>query len=534
MKSFSVFFKKVIYILLCCITFIFSACSTQDDLVSAYNDNFTQGTPKPQTFLLSDETQEQLIPKDIYEINMALPYDITLAFSCPQECESYEWKITRLENEEPLSDGIMQQYHWQSKSIGIFMPHETTSIFYKETHEMETTAVYKLHLDVEYNEKQYYDSALLVIYENQSSIDKESHLETLSFSISEDYPAESANTRSITAEPISLTDDSLTFILSGTSNTGLSFSKPVSISELSVQLESVLWNLTITAWTNYGTAEEASVLKGSSSADLRTGSKNISFVLSSCSLYAKSSVSLSGYFYHNGVVSEYTAGIYTKLTGKLVSGTEKTYPAQNSLSDSTKSTFTYEAESILPGNYLFKIFFYNEKGTQTGFYSDTIILDPGRKVEASLGTLNIIGTIPSKPEKLCAYYKTDTLNETEGTYCALIKWAPKEKDSASEYEIKLTEYKEDGSTVAAETIYGSSSRSSDSETITDFLTSDIYSDGTLLYGNTECSLRLKLSVKYEIKIRSRNDTGSSDWTMRTVDSTDAESFDEEYITHSLE
>ena len=534
MKSFSVFFKKIIYILLCCITFIFSACNTQDDLVSAYNDNFTQGTPKPQTFLLSDETQEQLIPKDIYEINMALPYDITLAFTCPQKCLSYEWKITRLENDEPLSDGIMQQYRWQSKSIGIFMPHEATSIFYKETHEKETTAVYKLHLDVEYNEKQYYDSALLVIYENQSAITAENHLETLSFSITETSDDENTLSRSITAKPVSLTDSSLTFILSGTSNTGLSFSKQVSVSDMSVQLESVLWNLTLTAFSNYGTDDAAAVLKGNSSADLRTGSKSISFVLSTSGLYEKSSVKISGYFYHNSVVSKYTAGIYTKKTDKAVSGTEKTYTAQNSQEDSTKSIFAYEAADIPPGNYLLKIFFDNAEGTQTGFYSDTIILDPGRKLEADLGTLNIIGTTPDKPEKLCAYYKTDTLNETEGTYCALIKWAPKEKDSASEYEIKLTEYKEDGSTVAAETIYGSSSRSSDSETITDFLTSDIYSDGTLLYGNTECSLRLKLSVKYEIKIRSRNDTGSSDWTMRTVDSTDAESFDEEYITHSLE
>ena len=532
MKSFSVFFKKIIYILLCCITFIFSACSTQDDLVSAYNDNFTQGTPKPQTFLLSDETQEHLIPKDIYEINMALPYDITLAFTCPQECESYEWKITRLENEEPLSDGIMQQYHWQSKSIGIFMPHETTSIFYKETHEMETTAVYKLHLDVEYNEKQYYDSALLVIYENQSAITAENHLETLSFSISGTSDDENTLSRSITAEPISLTDSSLTFILSGTSNTGLSFSKQVSVSNMSVQLESVLWNLTLTAFTNYGTAEKASVLRGSSSADLRTGSKSISFILSTNGLYEKSSVKLTGYFYHNSVVSKYTAGIYTKITGKLVAGTEKTYTAQNSQEDSTKSIFAYEAADIPPGNYLLKIFFYNAEGTQTGFYSDTIILYPGRKLEADLGTLNIIGTTPDKPEKLCAYYKTDTLNETEGTYCALIKWTPKEKDYASEYEIILTEYKEDGSSVAAETVYGSSSRSSGSETIIDFINSDIYSDGTLLYGNTECSLKLKLSVKYKIKIRSRNDIGISGWTEMTEDSDNSDSF-KDYITYSL-
>ena len=33
----------------------------------------------------------------------------------------------------------------------------------------------------------------------------------------------------------------------------------------------------------------------------------------------------------------YTAGIYTKITGKLVAGTEKTYTAQNSQEDSTKN-----------------------------------------------------------------------------------------------------------------------------------------------------------------------------------------------------
>ena len=301
---------------------------------------------------------------------------------------------------------------------------------------------------------------------------------------------------------------------------------------MSVQLESVLWNLTLTAFTNYGTAEKASVLRGSSSADLRTGSKSISFILSTNGLYEKSSVKLTGYFYHNSVVSKYTAGIYTKITGKLVAGTEKTYTAQNSQEDSTKSIFAYEAADIPPGNYLLKIFFYNAEGTQTGFYSDTIILDPGRKLEADLGTLNIIGTTPDKPEKLCAYYKTDTLNETEGTYCALIKWTPKEKDYASEYEIILTEYKEDGSSVAAETVYGSSSRSSGSETIIDFINSDIYSDGTLLYGNTECSLKLKLSVKYKIKIRSRNDIGISGWTEMTEDSDNSDSF-KDYITYSL-
>lgn len=382
------------------------------------------------------------------------------------------------------------------------------------------------------------------------SIDSDRKMSSLSISVTEvpndyeqlflaSYPKNESSSRSITPnDPYEIADTGLSFVLKGKSETGLTFGpKTVTLTEGAVNsghynfgetitLESMLWTLTLTAYNDSPAADTAGtspVLIGYSTVDLRNGNGTAPFTMTTKGLETEGSVKITGKVKDDdSIVAKYTMGIYSKDKGEAVYG-----PEEITATPGTVHAFEYTNSTVVPGNYLFKMIFYNAENAIIGSYVDTLIVNPGNALVRDLGTLDIIGKIPEKPENVKAYLIKDS--ETIEGYKVLVSWEGGKY--ATNFELKLTEYAGDGtddSDVANKTtIYGLKEMdSADPKTVEDFITSDVYGTGTgassMLYGDTTAILNLELGKVYEIQMRARNyigtskdATGTDNWTNRT-------------------
>ena len=382
------------------------------------------------------------------------------------------------------------------------------------------------------------------------SIDSDRKMSSLSISVTEvpndyeqlflaSYPKNESSSRSITPnDPYEIADTGLSFVLKGKSETGLTYGpKTVTLTEDAVNsghynfgetitLESMLWTLTLTAYNDSPAADTEGtkpVLIGYSTVDLRNGNGTALFTMTTKGLETKGSVTITGKVTDSdSIVAKYTMGIYSKDKGEAVYGPEDVTATQG-----TEHDFTYNQANVVPGNYLFKMIFYNAKNTIIGSYVDTLIVNPGNALVRDLGTLDIIGKIPEAPESVKAYLIKDS--ETIEGYKVLVSWEGGKY--ATNFELKLTEYAGDGTDDSdvknKTTIYGLKEMdSADPKTVEDFITSDVYGTGTgassMLYGDKTAILNLELGKIYEIQMRARNyigtskdATGTDDWTNRT-------------------
>lgn len=384
------------------------------------------------------------------------------------------------------------------------------------------------------------------------SIDSDRKMSSLSISVTEvpndyeqlflaSYPKNESSSRSITPnDPYEIADTGLSFVLKGKSETGLTFGpKTVTLTEGAVNsghynfgetitLESMLWTLTLTAYNDSpapaaDTEGTKPVLIGYSTVDLRNGNGTAPFTMTTKGLETEGSVTITGKVKDDdSIVAKYTMGIYSKDKGEAVYG-----PEDATATTGTEHDFTYTNSTVVPGNYLFKMIFYNAKNTIIGSYVDTLIVNPGNALVRDLGTLDIIGKIPEAPESVKAYLIKDS--ETIEGYKVLVSW--KGGKYATNFELKLTEYAGDGTDDSdvknKTTIYGLKEMdSADPKTVEDFITSDVYGTGTgassMLYGDKTAILNLELGKIYEIQMRARNyigtskdATGTDDWTNRT-------------------
>ena len=384
------------------------------------------------------------------------------------------------------------------------------------------------------------------------SIDSDRKMSSLSISVTEvpndyeqlflaSYPKNESSSRSITPnDPYEIADTGLSFVLKGKSETGLTFGpKTVTLTEGAVNsghynfgetitLESMLWTLTLTAYNDSpapaaDTEGTKPVLIGYSTVDLRNGNGTAPFTMTTKGLETEGSVTITGKVKDDdSIVAKYTMGIYSKDKGEAVYG-----PEDATATTGTEHDFTYTNSTVVPGNYLFKMIFYNAKNTIIGSYVDTLIVNPGNALVRDLGTLDIIGKIPEKPENVKAYLIKDS--ETIEGYKVLVSWEGGKY--ATNFELKLTEYAGDGTDDSdvknKTTIYGLKEMdSADPKTVEDFITSDVYGTGTgassMLYGDKTAILNLELGKIYEIQMRARNyigtskdATGTDDWTNRT-------------------
>ncbi|MBD5443255.1 MAG: hypothetical protein HDR34_07665 [Treponema sp.] len=300
-----------------------------------------------------------------------------------------------------------------------------------------------------------------------------------------------------------------------------------------VTLPSMSWNLVLTAYTD-GSAKTEPVLQGFCSVDLRNGSGTASFKLSPENLTTPGSVKITGEFPTYDNVASYTMGIYKKTSAsELIKATalvSKTVAA-----NTTTETFEYECNSVPPGNYLYKMIFQNSDKVITGSFIDTLIVDAGNPLERDLDTIDVVNKKPGKPTNFTASLEEGSEN-ADGTYRVKLSWESGKGET--NFEVELTEYKDDGSTPATgyPKIYGMSSMDKDADGdpidhVIDFQGSDVWAGkgGAMTYGDTEAFFKLKLGVLYDVRIRARNYVGTSSesatetWTARSAaDTTDTE------------
>ena len=368
---------------------------------------------------------------------------------------------------------------------------------------------------------------------------------TVTFSVT-DIPANYAEmirqaqnpaTRSILPNvPFVPSDPSLTFVLTGTSNSGKEIKKelpkfsgsgPYTFKET---LGAYVWDLTLTAYKDYNASDphHKPVLQGHCTVDLTLGNAKPEFKMSIKGLTTPGTVKITGTIKDpETVCTHYEMGIYNLYTGEFVgkyTDIDNTSKDTNAKKDAdvpspalTSFPFTYEqaapnAITLNAGAYEYRMIFY--KGTTPDFipigsYSDTIVVYPGNDLVQNIGELDVLNKKPTKPEDLRAYLVKGSEDKEPDYYYVKLTWKPSQFET--NYELNLKTSSDDGTNFTDEKVYGFKATRGNAE---DFLASLIRHDGNLAYGSTTCTLKLQLGKVYEVSIRSHNYIGDSDWQER--------------------
>lgn len=324
----------------------------------------------------------------------------------------------------------------------------------------------------------------------------------------------------------------LTFYLSGTSTTGKKLAdkevtlklKDGSTDEFEfdttagpVTLESRIWNLVLTAYTD-GATKAKPVLQGFGSVDLRNGSGLVSFTLSPEGLTTPADITITGKFKPNNNVSSYTMGIYKKNSvSEAIDEKIETYSGDGT----TDESFTYTYASLEPGTYLYRMVFKNTDGTVTGSFTDTLIVYAGNALTQDIGTIDVVIAPPAPPTDFTVSLEDGSAEtSSDDTYRVKLAWTS--GGGETNFEVELTEYSDDGTTAATgyPKVYGMKAMDTDTPKtgVVDFQGSDVWASkgSAMTYGDEEAYFKLKLGVVYEMRIRARSAVGTSDWVDRTV------------------
>lgn len=155
---------KISFIAFLCIV-LFCSCSTKEELFESYNSCFVPISSGYASFTLTPDTQDQML-RDAYEISLSddIP-SITLALSCPVECDSYDWKITGAQTTDTaaLSDTTNGAYKWGTQDIAVYITKSDGCIFYRDAKDSGQPCYYRIHLAVKVGDQDFYDSALLAV-----------------------------------------------------------------------------------------------------------------------------------------------------------------------------------------------------------------------------------------------------------------------------------------------------------------------------------------------------------------------------------
>lgn len=501
---------KRITVMLCAV--LFCSCSTREDIFDSYNNCFVH-VERDSAFVLTDANQGGML-RDAYEISLADVPATTLALSCPAECDSYEWKITRMDDaSEVLSDGQNGTYKWNTQNIGVYISKSDDCMLYREAKQSGQSCSYRIQLSVIVGNRNFYDSALLVISVDKTEADtEESRMATLSLSatgIPDEYFRQESAGRSILPDtPYTPGSSGLTFYLSGISETGKRHAdEQVTLKQNggsydfdgTVKLDNMLWDLTLTAYKDGDKTKP--VLRGFCTSDLRSGSGTATFTLSPDNLKTPGSVSITGSFNAYGNVSSYTAGMYKKSGGTVHETTA------TGITGEGETSFLYECASVAPGTYLYKMVFKNADGVISGCFADTLVVEAGNALSQPIGLLDVVNKKPGKPTD----FKVTVADNSENPYTAHLTWTRGGGETG--YEIELTAYQANGTDIAAgyPKIYGKTALN---PSAIDFVGSGFYAGegGTLVYGDTETYIRLDSDTAYALRICARNNFGTSAWT----------------------
>lgn len=378
-----------------------------------------------------------------------------------------------------------------------------------------------------------------------------------------------SDSRTIVAEQYN-TGDTLSFYIWGDSSDGSTMNpKKVNITADAVNtsigtvdltgIESRDWYLTL-AVCNTVTIEtpdksavlQDAVLIGYANVDMQYG-KEATFVLTSEGLTKTGNVDLSifttgwqtsAFTSPANFATSYTASIaiYDRVTGAIVrdsddASTLVTFNGSTYLSDDEDDPTSY-IKSLKPGTYIFQVNFTKKADTSINFaYHDTLIIIPGKEIEADIAVPNVIGTLPAAPTSVTATYKEEHADFYENYFAAWMKWTvASHNETGFEVEVAeldsanktaITTPTDDTTWTAA--ISGPSSGSAYSPARVSKYNASNYFGGktyfpkvettSLLATNSEVYLKLELGKRYLLRIRAVNSAGESAWVYPTLPST---------------
>ena len=367
--------------------------------------------------------------------------------------------------------------------------------------------------------------------------------------------SKSANRASRTIIPDSFDSDGVDFYLYGTNTSGGTFgpekvtfkgntdaaaaggAASKTVGTINIPANSAVWEFTLVAVatgapapTDETNLKDNAVLIGYSSMDMLNGD-TAKFTLSPDGLKKEAKIAMKLYTDGWTLPTGFTAkaGIYDLATGADAgadaAATEKDVAFTATTKDEANAV-DYAIASFTPGTYLFKVTFEKTGSNKKFYWSDVLVVLPGKKIENVVGIPNIIGTVPTAPTAFKAGYVEKSEDKFSGWYTTAFEWERGSKNE-NNFEIEVLEFKDADTAVTPPTsddewttalTDGSSSVTYDSK----FSSVANYESGSLLSGNTKAQLRLELGKRYFARIRAVNDAGGSTWTLVNLATAPAE------------
>lgn len=355
--------------------------------------------------------------------------------------------------------------------------------------------------------------------------------------------SKSANHASRTIIPDSFDSNGVDFYLYGTNTSGGTFgpekvtfkgnadaaaggAASKTVGTISIPANSAVWEFTLVAVAPQGatapteaTLKDNAVLIGYSSMDMLNGD-TAKFTLSPDGLTKEAKIAMKLYTDNWALPADFTAkaGIYLLTTG-ADAGTDAAPTEQSvAFTDTTKNeanAVAYTIASFTPGTYLFKVTFEKTGSNKKFYWSDVLVVLPGKTINNAVGIPNVIGEKPEAPTAFKAGYMENSEDKFSGWYTTAFEWERGSKNE-NNFEIEVLEFN-DADTVTPPTsddewtaaLTAGSSVTYDSK----FSSEANYESGSLLSGNTKAQLRLELGKRYFARIRAVNDAGESAWTL---------------------
>ena len=356
--------------------------------------------------------------------------------------------------------------------------------------------------------------------------------------------SKSANHASRTIIPDSFDSDGVDFYLYGTNTSGGTFGPSKvdfkgnaeaaggtskTVGTVSIPANSAVWEFTLVAVATgdaaptEATLKDNAVLIGYSSMDMLNGD-TAKFTLSPDGLTKEAKIAMKLYTDNWALPAGFTvkAGIYLLTTGEDSAATEKEVAFTDATKDEANAV-DYAIASFTPGTYLFKVTFEKTGSNKKFYWSDVLVVLPGKTIDNAVGIPNIIGTAPTAPTAFKAGYVENTEDKYPGWYTTAFEWERGSKNE-NNFKIEVLEFKDTDTAVSpptdADAAWTTALAAGKSVTYdSKFSEAANYESGSLLSGNTKAQLRLELGKRYFARIRAVNDAGESAWTL--VDLADA-------------
>lgn len=362
--------------------------------------------------------------------------------------------------------------------------------------------------------------------------------------------SKSANRASRTIIPASFNSDGVDFYLYGTNTSGGTFgpekvtfkgnaeaaggTASKTVGTVSIPANSGVWEFTLVAVTSGDAAPTDATLKndavliGYSSMDMLNGD-TAKFTLSPDGLTKEAKIAMKLYTdswkLPNGFSAK--AGIYLLTTGADAGAdaapTEKDVAFTDTTIDETNAV-DYAIASFTPGTYLFKVTFEKTGSNKKFYWSDVLVVLPGKTIENAVGIPNVIGEKPEAPTAFKAGYVENSEDKFSGWYTTAFEWERGSKNE-NNFELEVLEFNDENTVTppANDTEWTTALTAGNSVTYGSKFSSEAnYEGGSLLSGNTKAQLRLELGKRYFARIRAVNDAGESSWTLVALTDAPAE------------